>query len=233
MLLGALPPEHQPGRYGKDHPPYGLGRLAGGVPWEDLDAIDWRGGLQHSERCCPLQACSDDFDALFSGMELGSSLQALCTPSRCGRHSDSTPGEDSWQSSGSRCSSRQKQRAKATREGVMPTEARLSWALLRHSLHGLAAAAPAPAAEAALEVAAAASPAANAWSWAEAEVSPPLPSLPGPPRWAPPALPVRGPSGDWAVDAAEELLAREVDPFGAREDCRAVAVHEVHCSAGL
>jgi len=42
--------------------------------------------------------------------------------------------------------------------------------------------------------------------------------LPAPPRWAPPALPARAPSGDWAADATEVLLARVVDPFGAWED---------------
>merc|ERR1712217_863391 len=48
--------------------------------------------------------------------------------------------------------------------------------------------------------------------------SPRASSLPAPPRWAPPALPTRGPSGDWAADAAEALLARVVDPFGAVEE---------------
>lgn len=32
------------------------------------------------------------------------------------------------------------------------------------------------------------------------------------------ALPERGPSGDWAADAAEELLAKKVDPFGEDDD---------------
>merc|ERR1719198_427637 len=43
------------------------------------------------------------------------------------------------------------------------------------------------------------------------------PSLPGLPRCAPPCLPTRAPSGDDAVDEAERLLARVVDPFGTME----------------
>mmetsp|Transcript_90945 Transcript_90945/g.166964 ORF Transcript_90945/g.166964 Transcript_90945/m.166964 type:complete len:136 (+) Transcript_90945:1-408(+) len=43
------------------------------------------------------------------------------------------------------------------------------------------------------------------------------PALPALPRFAPPCLPRRAPSGDAAVDAAERLLARVVDPFGAME----------------
>mmetsp|Transcript_114973 Transcript_114973/g.298039 ORF Transcript_114973/g.298039 Transcript_114973/m.298039 type:complete len:178 (+) Transcript_114973:1112-1645(+) len=37
-------------------------------------------------------------------------------------------------------------------------------------------------------------------------------------RCSPPALPTRGPSGDWAADAAEALLAKKVDPFGEEEE---------------
>merc|ERR1712060_931376 len=48
--------------------------------------------------------------------------------------------------------------------------------------------------------------------------SPRRAGLPAPPRWAPPALPTRGPSGDWAADATEALLARVVDPYGAVEE---------------
>jgi hypothetical protein len=43
------------------------------------------------------------------------------------------------------------------------------------------------------------------------------PSLPGLPRSAPPCLPTRAPSGDDAVDEAERLLAKVVDPFGVME----------------
>jgi len=43
------------------------------------------------------------------------------------------------------------------------------------------------------------------------------PSLPGLPRSAAPCLPTRAPSGDNAVDEAERLLARVVDPFGAMD----------------
>lgn len=43
------------------------------------------------------------------------------------------------------------------------------------------------------------------------------PSLPGLPRSAAPCLPTRAPSGDAAVDEAERLLARVVDPFGAMD----------------
>lgn len=49
-------------------------------------------------------------------------------------------------------------------------------------------------------------------------IPPELVAIPLGPRWAPRALPPRGPSGDWAADAVETLLARKVDPFGTSEE---------------
>jgi hypothetical protein len=48
-------------------------------------------------------------------------------------------------------------------------------------------------------------------------------SLPAPPRCAPGALPDRSPSGDWAADATEKLLAKVVDPFGENDEVSPVS----------